>query len=328
MRVLVIGCGSVGMRHMRNLRKLGVTDVTVVDTAADRRERAQQECDARPFDSLDAALESGADVALVTTPTHLHVPIAMQAARAGCNLFIEKPLSHTEEGLDELIDEVRRHRLVTMVACNMRFHHGPATIKRLLDKGAIGKVISASLEFGQYLPDWIPDLDYRQRYSAHSSMGGGIVLDSIHEIDYARWLFGEVTEVFCYGGKLSYLDIDTEDSANILMKFEAGFSAMVHVDYIQRDYARSCKVVGEEGTILWDIGASLRWLSTRTKKWSVIEPPESYNINEMYMEELRHYLDCVEQGKKTALDVEEAARVTRLALAIKQSMNTGQKVAV
>ena len=326
MRFLVIGCGSIGMRHMRNLRELGVKDLVAFDPVADRRKIAQQECDARPFDSLDAALESGADVAIVTTPPHLHVPIALQAARAGCNLFIEKPLSHTEEGLDELIDVSRHYRLVTMVGCNMRFHHGPATIKRLLEEGAIGKVISASLEFGQYLPDWVPDRDYRQRYSAHSSLGGGIVLDSIHEIDYARWLFGEVEEVFCYGGKLSCLDIDTEDSANILMKFEAGFSAMVHVDYIQQDYARSCKVVGEEGTILWEIGTSLRWISTRTNQWSVIEPSESYTINDMYLEELRHYLDCLEQGMKTALDVEEAARVTRLALAIKQSMNTGQKV--
>jgi len=326
MRVLVIGCGSIGMRHMRNLKSLGIDDLMAFDTVADRRERAQQECSARPFDSFDAALRSGADVAFVTTPTHLHVPIALQAARAGCHLFIEKPLSHTLEGVDELLEVVKAKSLVSLVGCNMRFHHGPATIKRLLDNGAIGRIISATLDAGQYMPDWHPGLDYRQRYSAHRSMGGGVVLDGIHEVDYARWLFGEVTEVFCYGGKLSDLDIDVEDSANILMKFEAGFSAMIHIDYIQRAYARSCKVIGEEGTIVWDITAQLRWFSVRTKQWNVIEPPENYTINDMYLEELRHYLDCVEQGEKTVLDVEEAAHVTLMALAIKQSMDTGQRV--
>lgn len=328
MRFLVIGCGSIGMRHMRNLKSLGMDDLMALDIVADRRERALQECGARPFDSLDLALRSGADIAFVTTPTYLHVPIALEVARAGCHLFIEKPLTHTEEKLDELIDLVQRKRLVTMVGCNMRFHHGIATIKRLIDDRAIGTIISATLEAGQYMPDWHPGEDYRQRYSAHYSMGGGVVLDGIHEIDYARWLFGEVAEVFCYGGKLSCLDINVEDSANILMKFKTGLSAMIHLDYVQRAYARSCKVVGEEGTVIWDITTQPRWFSASTEKWTVFEPPENHTINDMYLDELRHYLECLEEGKKTALDVEEAARVTRLALAIKKSMNTEEKVLV
>jgi len=328
MRVLVIGCGSIGMRHLRNLKTLGIENLMAFDSEVDQRERAQQECGARPFDTLDEALRAGADAAFITTPPHLHVPIALQAARTGCNLFIEKPLSHTEEGLSDLINVVRQNHLVTMAGCNMRFHHGPATIKRLLGEGVIGEVISATLDAGQYMPDWHPNQDYRQRYSALCSMGGGVVLDGIHEIDYARWLFGEVAEVFCYGGKMSNLDIDVEDSANVLMKFKAGFSAMIHIDYIQRAYARSCKVIGETGTIVWDITAQLRWFSASTKQWTVIELPEDYTINDMYLEEIRHYLDCVEHGVKTALDVEEAARVTRVALAIKQSMHTGQRVLV
>lgn len=328
MGVLIIGCGSIGMRHMRNLKSLGIDDLVVFDSLAERRERAQEECGARPFDTIESALNSGPDIVFVTTPTHLHLSIALQAAQAGCHLFIEKPLSHTEDGLNELIEIVEQNDLVTMVGCNMRFHYAPSTMKRLLNEGAIGKIISATLDAGQYMPDWHPNQDYRQRYSARRSMGGGVVFDGIHEIDYARWLFGEVSEVFCYGGQLSSLEIDVEDSVNILMKFEAGFSAMMHLDYIQRAYARSCKVIGEEGTIVWDITTQLRWFSAKTKQWRVIDPPENYTINDMYVEELRHYLDCVAQGKKTSLDVEEAARVTRLALAIKQSMNSGQKVLI
>ena len=326
MRFLVIGCRSIGMRHIDNLRRLGVDGLTVFDISEERRNRAHQKYEVHPFDSLEEALESGTDVAIVATPTHLHIPMALQAARAGCHLFIEKPLSHTDQGIDELVEIVKRNHLVTMVACNIRFHYGPLTIKRLLEKRAIGKVISASIEFGQYLPDWVPSQNYRQRYSAHTSMGGGIVLDSIHEIDYARWLFGEVNEVFCYGGKLSNLDIDSEDSANILMKFDAGFSAMIHLDYIQRDYARSCKIIGDEGTILWDFTTPLRWFSTHTKKWNIVESPEGYGINNMYLEEMQHYLNCLDQNKKPAFDVEQATQVTRLALAIKQSMSTGTKV--
>lgn len=326
MRVLVIGCGSIGMRHMGNLKSLGIDDLIGFDTVADRREHAQQECGARLFDSLDAALRSSPDVAFITTPTHLHVPIALQAARAGCHLFIEKPLSHTEDGLNELIDIVQRNHLVTMVGCNMRFHHGPATIKRLLADGVIGRVVSATLDVGQYLPDWHPDEDYRQRYSAHHSMGGGVILDGIHEIDYARWLFGEVTEVFCYGGKLSSLDIDVEDSANILMKLKAGFSVMIHMDYIQRVYSRSCKVIGEEGTIIWDISSDLKWFSTRTGRWNALNAPQGYTINDMYVQEMKYFINCVGECKKTMLDINEAARLIQIALAIRKSLEVEEKM--
>jgi len=326
MRILVIGCGSIGMRHLRNLKSLGNHELFACDPVPENLKRAKQECGAQPFDSVKTALQAGADIAFVTTPSHLHVPIALQAARAGCHMFIEKPLSHTDEGLDELVETVRKKDLITMVGCNMRFHHGPATIKQLLDAGVIGKITSAIMEAGYYMPDWHPDKDYRARYSANRAMGGGVVLDAIHEIDYARWLLGEVTEVFCAGGKMSSLDIDVEDSVNVVMQFAAGFSIMLHLDYIQRTYARSCKIIGEEGTISWDVAGPFRWYSAKTKQWTVIDPPPGYTINDMYIEELRHFLDCYAHRKKATLDVEDGARVTRLALAIKRSMNTGQKV--
>jgi len=325
-RFLIVGCGSIGMRHLRNLKNLGFADLLAYDTVVERRERAQQECGAHQFDSLEAALDAGAEIAFIATPPHIHIPIALQAARAGCHLFIEKPLSHTETGLDELIGVVEKNRLVTMVGCNMRFHHGPATMKRIIDAGVVGKITSAILDAGYYMPDWHPDQNYRERYSARHSMGGGVVLDGIQEIDYARWLFGEVTEVFCAGGKLSGLDIDVEDSANVLMQFRAGFSAMLHIDYIQRTYARSCKIIGEQGTILWDITGQVRWFVAKTNQWTAIDPPYNYTINDMYVEEVRYFLDCVAQGKQTELNVIDGARVTRLALAIKRSMLTGQKV--
>lgn len=325
MRILVVGCGSIGLRHMRNLRALGINDLLGFDTAAGARERAQKDCGARLFDSLDEALNLNPTLALICTPPHLHVSAALQAAAAGCHLFIEKPLANHMEGLDLLAGEVRRRRLITLVGCNMRFHHGPASIKRLLAQGVVGNVISAILDAGQYMPDWHPELDYRNRYSASNEMGGGVVLDGIHEIDYARWLFGEISEVFAYGGKRSTLDIDVEDVADILMKFESGASAMIHIDYIQRAYSRSCKVIGEQGTIVWDINQDLRWYSAAIGQWTTIEAPHGYNINQMYLDEMAHLLECVRQQKPTTLEIEEAICVTRWALRIKKSMSTGEK---
>ena len=326
-RVLVVGFGSIGRRHCDNLATLGVRRVEVCDTDPQKRDEATKR-GVRTFARLEEALASRPEVVFVTTPPSAHVPIAVAAAEAGCHLFIEKPLAHTEERLDELVRLVTQNKLVTMVGCNMRFHFGPSTIKRLLVDGAIGTIISAHLDAGMYLPDWHPELDYRQAYSARRALGGGVLLDGIHEIDYARWLFGEVREVFCHGGRLSHLEIDTEDSANIVMMMEAGFSVVTHLDYVQRAYARSCKVIGEEGTIHWDIASDVRWFSARTNTWSVIPQPAPHSINDMYLEELRHFLQCVDRVEQPVLNIEEAVRVTRVTLAIKQSMETGQKVVV
>ena len=276
--------------------------------------------------TLEEAWSQGVNVALITAPTNLHIPLALDAAKHGCHLFIEKPLGHSLDGAEELISAVRERQLTTLVACNMRFHHGPATIKRLLDQGAIGTVISAHLDGGQYLPDWHPAEDYRKNYSANSSMGGGVILDGIHEIDYARWLFGEITEVYCQGGKLSSLEIDTEDTADILMKVASGFSVSIHLDYIQRTYWRTCKIVGEEGTIYWDINrGDVGLFAASEKSWSSHASPKGYEINQMYLDEMNHFIGCLNGTENSTQPVSEAKRVLEVTLAIKDSMLSGDK---
>ena len=328
MRFAILGCGSIGQRHLRNLLGIGQTDVVAFDPTAEKREEVERLYDVRSYGALEEVWETGPDVAFITAPSHLHLELSCEAAQHDCHLFIEKPLSDRMEGLDELQDLVRDRNLVSMVGCNTRFHHGPASIKQLLEREAIGTIISASLDAGQYLPDWQPGRDYRNRYSAHRSMGGGVLLDGIQELDYARWLFGEVVEVYCHGGKMSSLEMDSEDSVNVLVKFQDGFSAVIHLDCVQRAYARSCKVIGEEGTIIWDMTSDtqVRWFSAEDKSWRSIERPEDYDINDMYIEELEYFMECVEGRQVCEIDVSEGARLTQIALAGRTSMETGQPV--
>tara|TARA_B100001123_G_scaffold450565_1_gene622015 strand:- start:1370 stop:2359 length:990 start_codon:yes stop_codon:yes gene_type:complete len=325
-RVAVVGCGSIGTRHIGNLLSLGVSDIIALDPDSGRRDCIHQQFGVKTCEDEEMVWNYRPDVVLITTPPKLHLELAISAARHGCHFFVEKPLSDRVEGLDELVEICQSRSLITMVGCNMRFHFGPSNVKRLVSEGVIGRPISASLDAGQYMPDWHPDQDYRKRYSAQSRLGGGVILDGIHELDYARWLFGEVAEIFCHGGKLSRLEIDVEDSANILMIFKTGISAMVHIDYIQRFYSRSCKVIGEEGTISWDIHGALKFFTAKTGKWEVVEPPAKYTINDMYVEEMRHFLSCVEQDEATISGVEDASKVTRMALAARKSMLNREKV--
>ena len=321
----VIGCGSIGRRHMGNLRTLGVEDILAFDVAAERRAQTETQLGIPTVDSLEKGWDRNPEVALVAVPTSLHVPVSLEAAEHGCHLFIEKPLGDNLEGVDGLLATVERHERTALVGCNMRFHHGPATIKALVQEGAVGPVITSMIDFGQYLPDWHPTEDYRKGYSANASLGGGIVLDGIHEIDYARWLFGEVDEVYCHGGKTSSLDIDTEDNVNILMRMTSGISVAIHMDYVQRASWRTCKVVGEEGTIYWDmVRHDVQLYPASDKRWQSYPEPQDYCINQMYLDEMRHFLACIQGVEKPSLGLLEAKRVLEIALAVKDSMHSGQ----
>ncbi len=290
MKFLVIGGGSIGKRHIKNLETIEAGEIFACDTSPERCRNIEQEFGVKTFTELETALEQKPNAALICVPTSLHLTAALAAAEKGCHLFIEKPLSHDLDGVDKLVETVKQKKLVSLVGCNMRFHPGVALMKKLLDKKSIGKVICARVQAGQYLPDWHPLEDYRKGYSASKALGGGIILDGIHEIDYIAWLMGNACRVGCFAGKISSLEIDTEDTAEILLGFESGAIVEVHLDYIQRAYARTCQIIGEEGTISWDMSEKQVKLYTADSKiWQVFPQAADYDINQMYIDEMKHF---------------------------------------
>ena len=329
MKFLVIGCGSIGKRHIRNLKALSIGEITANDVRRDRCEEVEEAYGIKTYLDLEEALEQKPDAVLIATPTNLHLPQALAASKRGCHLFIEKPLSHSLDGIDELLEIITQKKLVSLVGCNMRFHPCVSLMKELLDSGSIGKVVSARLQAGFYLPDWHPYEDYRKSYSANKSLGGGVILDGIHEIDYIGWFLGEVRRVFCFADRFTDLEIDTEDMAEILLEFEIGTIAEVHLDYIQRTRGRSCQLIGDKGTMIWNQDErSVKLYSAEIKHWQVY--PEGYNadINEGYIKEMLHFLRCIEEREQPINSIREAKRVLEIALAAKESAQTGKIISL
>lgn len=320
MKVLVVGCGSIGRRHLANILSLGCHEVSAVDSDPGAvRDVAGRHAIVAGTD-LDRALAVKPDCAIITTPTACHLAPALAAARAGCDVFVEKPLSHSMDGVDALLAEVEERRLVTMVGCNTRFHPNIAFIKGFLDKGRLGRLYSVHAEAGSYLPRWRPGIDYRRNYGARRTLGGGVLLDSIHELDYLRWLVGEVAEVECRAGKLSALEIDTEDVAVVLVRFENGALGTIHLDYLQQAYSRHCKLVGEAGVLTWDMNEGLvRFYDNAAGGWQVVHRvPDGYDVNRMYLDEMATFFGAVGTRTPPMSDVREAARVLELTLRCKE----------
>jgi predicted dehydrogenase len=317
--VLVVGCGSIGRRHLRNLKSLGVPTLLAVDSREDRRQQAANESGATAMPTLAEALDKKPACVLVATPSASHMIIALEAARHGCHLFVEKPLSHTMDHVDELIDLAARQRLVTMVACNYRFDPGLNMLKNLIDEGAVGTVISVRSEFGFYLPQSHPYEDYRETYPAQEVLGGGVILDRTHELDYLRWIFGDVADCACFYDKRSHLQINTEDVAEALLRFKSGVIASLHLDYIEREYRCMARIIGDQGTIEWAFFPHrLRLYSSQTKEWKILLDEPKPDLNEMYMAELQHFLDAVKKQSPTCHPLVEGKRLLELLLRLKQ----------
>ncbi|NQT69555.1 MAG: Gfo/Idh/MocA family oxidoreductase [Desulfobacteraceae bacterium] len=324
MKIAVIGCGSIGKRHIRNLLALGVHDIIAYDKDAKQLAAVETDTGIRALHSLPEIISRKPDAVLVCTPNSLHVPVAFKFAKIGSQLFIEKPLSHNLDGVDQLLAEVNEQKLITMVGCNFKFHPSFIKMKAILESGILGKILSARCQFGQYLPDWHPWEDYRTGYSARSDLGGGILLDS-HEFDYMQWFLGDVSELFCFAGKVSNLEIDTEDTAEVLIKFQNGTIAGIHLDYTQRAYQRNYEFFGENGTLKWDFQERKVWLYLASEnKWEVFEEPRNYNLNEMYTEEMKHFIESIMNEKETITDIFAGWRTLKLIMAAKASAEDGK----
>jgi predicted dehydrogenase len=325
LKILIIGCGSIGCRHLGNLLELGVRDIVAFDPRADRRGQvAARFPGVGIVAEMDAAWASGPDAVVVASPTSLHLPQALDAATRGIHMFVEKPLAdRVDEDLGRLLEVVREKELVTLVGCNMRFHPGPSLVKSLIDEGRLGHVHYAQVFAGSYLPDWHPEEDHRERYSGRRALGGGCVLDGIHEIDLARWYVGEVQAVAAMTAQVGDLGIDVEDLASLILLHAGGQHSEVHLDYVQRQYSRGCVVVGSEGTARWDWSdKAVRCYSAGERRNREEALPSNWDTNQMYLDEMAHFLECLAIRGICCNPLEEAARVTGIALAARESSAT------
>ena len=342
-RVLFVGLGGIGQRHLRNTRALLGEHVSI-DAFRVRREQtvltdqlgvvdgAELERNYRinVFSDLDAALANEPDVVFVSNPSSLHVPVAQRAAEAGAHLFVEKPLSDSLDGISELIHTVEHKSLIGMVAYQLRRHPGFLLLQERLRQDAIGRVWSVRAEVGEYLPGFHPYEDYRRMYASRKALGGGVTLSQIHEIDYLVALFGMPRRAFAMGGKVSNLEVDVDDLSLSVLEFSGrdGGRLLVelHQDFFQRPGSRRCTVIGEFGRMEWSL--SERYFKRWDASGSVVENVD-YSLlqrNQTFVDELSYFFGCVRERRQPDIGLREGAQSLRVALGLLDSQRDGVPV--
>lgn len=330
MKILIVGLGSIGKRHLRNILAIENTKkLEIIIYSKQTKSYLSNHKNIKIFDTLDKCLLEKPDVGFITNETVHHIPIAIKLAKVGLDLFIEKPLSNKISNVKTFSKIVKTKKLITLVGCNLRFHRCINEIKNLIDQKVIGDIISVKVECGTYLPDWHPNENYSKSYASRDDLGGGVVLTCIHELDYLFWFFGETQEVFSMTGKYSNLKITASDLSAIILKFKNNIIAEVHLDYFQKPEARSCKLIGTKGTITWDsLSNEVKIYDFKKSKWKSKLKIKKYDKNEMYVKELEHFIQCVNKKKKTINDISQGEYVLKVALGIIKSSKLKKSIAL
>lgn len=318
MQFVLVGAGSVGLRHMKNLTALGHTVSVVYDPDSGKaKDVLNIDRKTRLTGDEAVAFAEPCDAMLICSPPAEHIRQLHMALDHGRDAFVEKPLSHTLAGTAELIKTIEKDGRVVLVGCNLRFFASLKRVRELIDTGAVGRPLSARVCGGFYLPYWRPHLDYRHNYSAQAKLGGGAILDFIHELDFMRWLFGEAVEVMCMAGTVSQLAIDTEDLVAAIIRFESGLVAELHLDYLQPTYRRGVEIIGEAHTLVWDyIEQSIRLYTPDNNTYQVIQESIGTERNMMFVEEMEHFVKCLRRECVPELD----ARGGRSALVVAEAL--------
>jgi predicted dehydrogenase len=335
MKFLIAGLGSIGRRHLRNLLALGENDIVLHRSG--KSTLTDEELPAFPVEtSLEAALAHRPNAAIIANPTSLHLQVAIQAAEAGCHLFLEKPLADSLEGVGSLVEAVHRGGVQVLVGFQFRYHPGLETAAELLRRGAIGRVLSARAHWGEYLPSWHPWEDYRTGYAARAELGGGVILTLCHPLDYLRWLCGEVETVWAFAGKLGDLQIDVEDTAEIGLRFQNGALGSLHLDYNQRPPAHYLEIIGSHGTLRWNneqgtlevyrCEAGDTGVSRAEQGWRVLPAPSDFERNHLFIAEMKNFLDVLRGIDQPRCSLEDGIQALKLALAARRSAQTGQLI--
>lgn len=344
MKVLIVGLGGIGQRHVRNLRAILGNAVSIgavrhrglKQLLSDQfqivpNQDVEEHYGIVHYDDFDAALAERPDAVFVTNPTSLHIPIALAAAKAGCHLFIEKPLSHTLDGIAELTELSQRNRLTVLVGYQLRFHPCFKILAETIQKGQLGHIMSARIEVGEYLPAWHPYEDYRQMYASRRELGGGVILSQIHELDYAYRLFGLPKRVFALGGHLSRLEVDVEDTASMLLDCMVGGKSVavyVHQDYVQLPPSRTCQVMGDRGKICVDFCEPSVSIYDEAGHLITDQRFPEFQRNQLFIDEIKHFVACLEGRELPEVSLHDGAQSLRIALAAHRSLSSGQPVSL
>jgi len=312
---LICGLGSIGKRHLKILKSFGFHKFIALRSGNSKIQSSEKVDE--EISGFDQASQFNIDGALITNPTSLHISTAVEIAKLGIPMFIEKPIGKNLDDVSTLQNLVQQKNIPVLIGYNLIYHPGIEAIRNFISEGKIGKVISAKAQFGTYMPDWHQNEGYRKSYAANISMGGGVILTSIHEQNYLTELLGKVKEVKAMETAGNVIDIDAEEGIEILMKHSSGAISNIHLNFFQKPYYRNCQVIGTDGTLFWDFMIpEVKILYKNTTEIVKLGNGPFELLETSYVNQMKHFVEIIQRKTEPRMSLQKGIDDMNVALKI------------
>ena len=313
LRVGVVGVGMMGQHHVRVYSELvregEVELVGIADANFERAKELARKYGTIPYaDYRDLAREN-LDAVDIAVPTSLHREVALEFINQGTSVLVEKPIADTVENAEAIIKAAEEKGVTLMVGHIERFNPAVLRLRELIERGELGKVVTISAKRVGPMAARIRDV--------------GIIIDlGVHDIDVISYLFGErVRTVYARAGNVLH-PAGVEDHALITLGFEDG-TGIVETNWLTPHKTRTLNVVGTGGIAYLDyIEQSLKLYNNEWVKEAKIERKEPLK------NEIEHFIECIETGKKPIVDGEAGLHALKVALLAQESAKTGKVLEV
>ena len=303
--ILICGLGSIGERHFHILK----SEFNQSPSALRQTNRTPRYTEPKKnYSSFESVIEEAIpDVVVITTPTSLHMDLALKAARSGCHLFIEKPVSHNTEGLQDLIDLSIENQLVVMVGYMMRFHPLIMRMKSLISSGELGAIIDYKSCWGEYLPSWHPWEDHRKSYAGRVDLGGGPRLTLSHDVDLLLWFngFKNVELVDKIERNTNKLEIETAEEVELEFRLNSNSTAQVKLSFLENPPRRNISIKFEKGSLYFDYFKNSLSIERVGKAIEVIQVSD-FHRDQLFRNEWEHFFQQLLLKKSPSVTLQQS----------------------
>lgn len=325
---LVIGSGSIGIRHIRSLLKIGC-ELAAYRTKKGNISELPDDIkkDILIFHDEDEAFAWAPEFIIISNPTNLHLEYLLKAIDHNIDVLVEKPVATSLDEIESVCDRISNRKNRVVVGYNLRFHPIINTIKDIISSKRYGTILKADLHAGHYLPYWHPYEDYRTGFAARSELGGGVLRTLSHEIDLGQYWFGNYREIFSKVLKISNLEIDVDDYTFIYSKMENGVVLNISIDYLSPIPERNGSILFEKGLLRYDFNnLEIQFAEYGNETgWKTIEKLSDYDYNHQYESQSKHFLD----GNSTKIcSLEQGIEVLRIISKCEESNEKGMIINV
>lgn len=315
--IAVIGLGNIATRHRRNLKMLFPEAKLIVMSASGRIPKELVSDSDHIAESIDEIIQLQVQFAIIASPAPFHAQHAIPLIKAGIPVLIEKPVSVTQTDAQALIYAESQYKTPVAVGYCLRYLPSAQQVRQMIQEGVIGNLYNAFIEIGQYLPDWRPTKDYRETVSAKIELGGGVLLELSHELDYAQWILGSLTPKYVVLRASEELGLEVEDNADLLMTTAKGAVVNIHLDFLQRKAHRKCRFIGSEGCIEWDLIRNEVVLIKAKEQQEIYSAPE-WDKNQMYLEMVTDFIKKINGQPNQSISLQEAETTVGLIVEMKE----------